>query len=146
MKSSIKMTLLILFALSLTISSQAQKSKSDKDAVTATLMNYLEGGTNGESERVVAAFHPNATMQYIDNKTGEHKIVPIGDFLARVKQNDGKKLDRTYKIVSMDISETAANAKLEIDGGSYIFHDYMNLLKINGEWKIVNKIFQRIEK
>lgn len=146
MKSSSKIISLLILTISLHSVLLAQKTKSDKDAVKATLMNYFEGGNNGESERVVAAFHPDATMQYIDLKTGEHKIVPIADFLARVKQNDGKKIERTCKIVNMDISETAAHAKLEIDGGSYVFHDYMNLLKINGEWKIVNKIFHRVDK
>ncbi len=95
----------LLFAMAISASLFAQKiAATDKEAVEATLMNYAEGATNGESARVVAAFHPAASMKYVDNKTGEFKDVPIADFLERVKQNDGKKSNRTQKIVHLDIS------------------------------------------
>ncbi len=146
MKTFTRIFFVMILAIGITTSLAAQKKSKDKEAVEKALLNYLEGGTNGESARVVAAFHPSASMKYVDNKTGEFKDVPIADFLERVKQNDGKKLDRTHKIVHLDIYGTAAHAKLEIDGGTYIFHDYMNLLKIDGEWKVVSKIFYREDK
>jgi protease I len=126
------------------ITSSAQVS--DEEAVTETLMNYLDGGTNGDTVKLNKAFHLSASMRYIDNKTGEYKDVPIREFLNRAKANAGKKSDRKTKIVYTNISGTAAQARLEIDGGTYKFHDYMNLLKINGEWKIVSKIFWREDK
>lgn len=85
-------------------------------------------------------------MKYIDNKTGEFRNVPIADYLNRAKANAGKTNNRKTKIVYTTLSGTAAQARLEIDGGTYIFHDYMNLLKINGEWKIVGKVFWHEEK
>lgn len=146
MKTFTRIFLVLLLAISVMTSLSAQKKGKDKGDVEKTLMNYLEGGTNGESARVVAAFHPSASMKYVDNKTGEFKDVPIADYLERVKKGDGKKLDRSFKIVQFDISGTTAHAKLEIDGGTYVFHDYMQLLKIDGEWKIVSKIFYREDK
>jgi Putative lumazine-binding len=116
---------------------------SDEDGVKQTLMNYLDGGTFGDTVKLNASFHVSATMKYIDNKTGEFRDVPIRDFLSRAKANAGKTSNRKTKIVYTTISGTAAQARLEIDGGTYKFHDYMNLLKINGEWKIVSKIFWR---
>lgn len=119
---------------------------SEEAAVKETLMNYLEGGTNGDTVRLNKAFHPSASMKYVDYKTGEYKDVPIAEFLNRAKANAGKKNDRKTKIVYTNISGTAAQARLEIDGGNFYFHDYMNLLKINGEWKIVGKVFWREDK
>jgi len=46
----------------------------------------------------------------------------------------------------MNIEGNAAQAKIKIETGSVIMNDYMNLLKINGEWKIVSKIFSRSDK
>ncbi len=123
------------------VTSSAQTS--DENAVTETLMNYLDGGTYGDTVKLNKAFHLSATMKYIDNKTGEFRDVPIRDFLNRAKANAGKTSNRKTKIVYTTITGTAAQARLEIDGGTYKFHDYMNLLKINGEWKIVSKIFWR---
>jgi hypothetical protein len=45
------------------------------------------------------------------------------------------------KIESVDINGNAAVAKIVLDYPTVKFVDYMTLLKINGEWKIVNKSF-----
>ncbi|MEM9687310.1 MAG: nuclear transport factor 2 family protein, partial [Bacteroidota bacterium] len=58
----------------------------------------------------------------------------------------GPKQNRKTRIVSVDIMGNAAQAKLEIDYETFTFIDYMNLLKIDGEWKVVNKIFYRKNK
>lgn len=126
------------------ITSSAQVS--DEDGVKQALMNYLDGGTFGDTVKLNKAFHLSASMKYIDIKTGEYKDVPIREFLNRAKANAGKTSDRKTKIVYANISGTAAQAEVEIDGGTYKFHDFMNLLKINGEWKIVSKIFWREDK
>jgi protease I len=46
----------------------------------------------------------------------------------------------------MNVEENAAQAKIKIETDKTILYDYMNLLKINGEWKIVSKIFSRENK
>ena len=38
---------------------------------------------------------------------------------------------------------TAAVAKVVLDYPTIKFTDYFTLLKVNGEWKIINKIFNR---
>lgn len=136
----------ILFCFLFCVTWVLAQSSPEEAAVRETLMNYLDGGTNGDTVRLNKAFHKSATMKYIDNKTGEFRDVPIADYLNRAKANAGKKSDRKTKIVYTTISGTAAQARLEIDGGTFYFHDYMNLLKINGEWKIVGKIFWREDK
>ncbi|HEX8636521.1 MAG TPA: nuclear transport factor 2 family protein [Pyrinomonadaceae bacterium] len=42
---------------------------------------------------------------------------------------------------SVDITGNAASAKIILDYPTVRFTDYMSLLKIDGEWKIVNKTF-----
>ena len=116
------------------------QTKSDEDGVKECLQNYM----SGVGDRVEKAFHPSATMKYIDYKTGEFKDVPIGEFIERVKANpNAGKSDRKIEIISMNIEGDAAQAKIKIESGTVIMNDYMNLLKINGEWKIVSKIFSR---
>jgi hypothetical protein len=45
------------------------------------------------------------------------------------------------RIVSVDVTGTAASAKVELDYPSAKLTDYMSLLKVGNEWRIVNKIF-----
>ena len=104
----------ILFCFLFCVTWVLAQSSPDEAAVRETLMNYLDGGTNGDTVKLNKAFHKSATMKYIDNKTGEFRDVPIADYLNRAKANAGKKSDRKTKIVYTTISGTAAQARLEI--------------------------------
>lgn len=44
-------------------------------------------------------------------------------------------------ISSVDVTGTAAVARVVLDYPNALFTDYLSLLKIEGEWKVVNKIF-----
>ncbi len=116
-------------------------AQDDEKGVKACLENYM----SGEGDRVERAFHPSAAMKYIDVQSGEFKDVPIAEYIARVKANTSKN-ERKIEIISLNVEGTAAQAKIKIDNGKQILYDYMNLLKVNGEWKIVSKIFSRKNK
>lgn len=117
------------------------QSENDEAGARACLENYM----SGEGDRVEKAFHSSATMKYIDAQTGEFKDVPIADYITRVKANTTKS-ERKIEIVSLNVEGNAANGKIKIETDKVILYDYMNLLKINGEWKIVSKIFSRQSK
>ena len=128
--------LFLAIILSLTVDAQ-----TEEQAARTCLENYM----SGDAERVEKAFHSSASMKYLDAKTGEFKDVPIADYIARVKANTTKS-ERKIEIVSLNIEGNAANGKIKIETDKVILYDYMNMLKINGEWKIVSKIFSRKEK
>lgn len=117
------------------------QTKTDEAAVRECLENYMSGDGN----RVEKAFHPTAFMKYIDVATGEFKDVPIAEYIARVKANTTVN-QRKIGIESLNLEGTAAQAKIKIENATATLYDYMNLLKINGEWKIVSKIFSRMNK
>lgn len=123
------------------IVSTSLPAQNEESAVRACLENYM----SGEGDRIEKAFHPSASMKYIDATTGEFKDVPIADFIARAKANTTKS-ERKIEIVSLNIEGNAANGKIKIETDKVILYDYMNMLKINGEWKIVSKIFSRQNK
>jgi hypothetical protein len=132
--------LLLLFCL---LTSTLLFSQTNEEAgVRACLENYM----SGVGDRVEKAFHPSATMKYVDVQSGEFKDVPIADYIARVKANTNGPGKRNIEIVSLNIEGSAAQAKIKIETDKVILYDYMNLLKVNGEWKIVSKIFSRQNK
>lgn len=135
-------SMLFMATLATLFMSQVHAQTNDEDAaVRACLALYM----TGDGMQMEKAFHPSASMKYIDNKTGEYKDVPIAEFLARVKANTTK-TERKTEIQNLNIEGTAAQAKIRIETSTVIFIDYMNLLKIDGNWKIVSKIFQRKDK
>jgi Putative lumazine-binding len=137
--TNLRIYTLAMVSLLLSIAGIAQKT--DEEAVRACLENYM----SGEGDRMEKAFHPSATMKYIDAQSNEFKDVPIAEFIARVKGNTTKQ-DRKIEIAALNIEGNAANGKIKIETEKAILYDYMNMLKINGEWKIVSKIFSRVNK
>lgn len=110
-----------------------------KKKIEQTLRYYLDGGTNRDQAMVTKAFQPEASMIFV--RDGVFTIMPIKDYLANIKP--GPKIDRTTRIVSITVVGNAAQAQVESEGADYRMTDFMNLLEINGEWRIVNKIFSR---
>ncbi|MBQ0735942.1 nuclear transport factor 2 family protein [Aquimarina celericrescens] len=132
----------LLFALSLllTITMSIKAQESDYTLVEKTVQYYLDGGTNNDYETLKKAFHETAIMRYLKN--GEYKEVNALEFFKK-GMKPGPKQNRKTKIDYINITGHAANAKLEIEYPTFTFIDYMNLLKINGEWKVVSKIFYK---
>ena len=114
--------------------------ESDYQLVAQTVNYYLEGGTNNDFNTLKKAFHETATMKYI-TKEG-YKEVNALEFFSGMDASKPKS-NRKTRIADITISGHAANARLEIEYADFSFIDFMNLLKIDGEWKIVNKIFYR---
>jgi Putative lumazine-binding len=134
----------VLFALATApFFATAQSDNSDLAAVQETLRWYMDGGTNGDSVMFSRAFWPDGQMIYINK--GQTTVVPLRDFTARVK-NGGPKQERKTRIVSLHVEGNAAQAHLEIETPKVIFKDFMHLLKTDSGWKIVNKVFYRIDK
>jgi hypothetical protein len=135
MKTKI-ITLLLCISISTSISAQ----DSDYKLIEKTVSYYLDGGTNNDFETLKKAFHETATMKYIRN--GEYKEVNALEFFKKAVKS-GPKQNRKTRISYINVSGNIASAKLQIDYETFSFIDYMNLIKINGEWKVVNKIFYK---
>ena len=132
--------LAILSLLFLFVFTSLSAQESDYAMVEKTVSYYLDGGTNNDFDTLKKAFHETATMKYIGGE-GYTEVNALEFFGSRMKP--GPKQDRVTRIASIDIAGNAANARLEIEYPTFTFIDYMNLLKIDGEWKIVSKIFYR---
>lgn len=131
MKSPFFALILILSALNLSA------QDSDLLAIEAVLNNYMIGGTERDGERITSAFHETAMMKYI--RGGEYSEVNAKEFFGSPKP--GEPLERSNEIVSIDISGNVGMAKLRLRYADKQFIDYMTLMKIDGEWTIVNKVF-----
>ncbi len=135
-----KKLLLVSFLMAFVIAAEAQ---SDEAAVRATAMDYIEGTANGEIERIRGAFHETAALYAVNAEGGLRKI-PIDQYIGYFKA--GQKNDRKGKIVSIDLVNDAAQVKIEIVSGQWKFTDYLLLLKLEEDWKIINKSFTKVRK
>jgi len=114
----------------------------EEPGIRAALEHYLQGHATGDGAHVRIAFHPAAELFWIAGDTLARRTSEAyaGGFSGRPADDEAQ---RRRRIVSIDRSGNAAIGKIELDYPSGRIVDYMSLLKIGSEWKIVNKIFYR---
>lgn len=122
--------------------SQVSFAQNDEVLITKTLNDFLEGGTNGEVARFKGAFFNDAIQKSV-GKSGVTGM-SVEALAGKIKPN--QKMQRTTQIVSWSYAGTAATAITETEYAESKIIDLLNLLKINNEWKIISRVYSRIEK
>jgi hypothetical protein len=112
---------------------------SEYDAIAETLQRYVEGGKSGRGADMQAAFHPGATIfGYIGDDLFSGPIQQLFDW----NDQNGPAAGLQSRLAGIDITGTIATARLELDDWSgHKFTDMFTLLKVDGEWKIISKVF-----
>ena len=116
---------------------QAQTQNNDLQLIEETVNYYFDGMTTHNAKSFEKAFHPNATMKWIEGKYKE--VNAIDELSAYVNTNDPLKTKTS--IMAINIAGDAANAQLELEYNTFSYIDFMHLLKIDGKWKIVSKTY-----
>lgn len=136
--------ILVLAALALALCSaawvRARDAGAEETAVRRAIDHYFQGHATGNGEEYRKVFHPDAKLFFI--RDGKLTQVTSEEYISRATgkppADEGK---RKRSVESIDISGNAAVAKLLLDYPDAKIIDYMSLLKIDGEWKIINKTF-----
>lgn len=124
------------------LSHVSHHDETPKIAITKTVNNYLKGSVLGDSQMISKAFHSDALVQ--GNSNGKLQRYDMETFLGFFSTDKPGK--HTTKIISIDIENDAALVKAHWDMGTWMYIDYLTLLKNNGQWKIINKVYTKIQK
>ncbi len=119
--------------------SNAATNVSEYGAIAKVVQHYIDGAKSGRGDDMKPAFHKDAT---IFGYAGDDLFAgPIQKLFAWNDEN-GPATELEARIASIDVIGTAATVRLELDNctGSR-FTDLFTLLKVDGEWKIMNKVF-----
>jgi hypothetical protein len=109
------------------------------DLISKAIQPYLDGAKAGRGDVMKASFHSSATVYgYLGDTLVQGPIQLIYDWTDGL----GPAPKINPRIVRVDVAGTTANARVEVDDWQkYRFTDTFNLIKIDGRWLIVNKIF-----
>ena len=114
--------------------------RDETEAIRRAVQYYIDGHATGERPVMEQAFHASARLQSV--REGDVRVLPIEQYLGGMRgQPADDESERKRKIVSIDYHGTAGVAKVVLDYPTVTFTDYMHVLKIGDEWKIVNKIY-----
>ncbi len=119
----------------------APRAQSDEEvAARVPLENYLKGHATGDGDYIRKAFHTEARVfSFSDGKLNQ---MTSAEFAARFTGKPATdEAQRKRWIESVKITGDAGFGVIVLDYPTVKFTDYMSLLKIDGEWKIINKTF-----
>jgi hypothetical protein len=118
----------------------SQAQSAEEAAARVPLENYLKGHATGDGDYMRKAFHTEARV--FSFRDGKLNQLTSAEFAARFTGAPAPdEAQRKRWIESVKITGNAGAAVIVLDYPAVKFTDYMSLLKVDGEWKIIGKTF-----
>ena len=116
-----------------------QVNNDEHKRIESTVQHYIDGARSGKGNDMKPAFHKDATIfGYIGSDLFAGPIQKLFDW----NDENGPATDIVFRIAQIDIEGSIATVRLESDNWTgHKFTDFFTLLKVDGSWKIMNKVF-----
>ena len=120
------------------------QTAADSSAIVATALDYIDGFYTSDAARMERALHPELAKRIVGDPSGPESRLQnmsaqqlidatAGGGAARIP-DDAKKED----VSILDVYHNIASVR--IDAGVWI--DYLHVARWNGEWKIINVLWE----
>jgi aldose sugar dehydrogenase len=134
----LRIAFLLGFTMAQSTTTHAQPTPlTDRERVERTIQTYFDAWAVGDTARFNRAMHPSLHLK----RSVDGKFVDM----TREAYVSGTRPHRrdstlTTQIVAVDVVGPIASARTEISINNLTFVDFFNLLRIDGEWYIVDKV------
>jgi hypothetical protein len=125
------------------------QTKTDSTLITEAALNYIEGWYNGDTLRMDKALHTDlvksAPVFVAQTKGTVISSLSKSYMMETTKMGIGKKTPRENiknEVKILDINDIIACAKVK----STDFTDYLQLVKSNGQWRILHVLWEPVPK
>lgn len=109
--------------------------------IEEVIQDYFQGYQKADVGLIKKAFHANTRLLSVDQ--GKLDVTEMSDWLKNLEDRHSRGDIREGKLttVSIDVTNESAIVKLKISFKTFQFTDYLSLLKVEGKWIIVGKIY-----
>lgn len=122
------------------------QTKEDSLAIKKAALDYIESQQKPNPKQMEGALHPRLVKRtfWKDKATGKDYLRETNaESMILLAENYNKMGDKfptnpQKDVMFLDVSERTASVKLIADD----WIDYMHIVKLKGEWKIVNVLWQ----
>ena len=138
------LALLLLTLLTVPGAADSKASPEDEAGIRATALDYVEGYYEGNPDRMERALHPHLAKRIARTDANGHTRLDQMSALELVqiiRTGSGKNIpkDKQVKnVVILDVFGNAASVRAEM----LEWIDYMHMAKVNGQWKIINVLWE----
>lgn len=115
---------------------------SDLTAIEAILQGYFDGLYHGDVTKLTLIFHPDTWLK----APGVRRS--LSQWLANVaNRSTPAELNKpfAFKVLSIDVVQDQAMAKIHCPLFNFNYIDFLGLLKEDGKWKIVTKMYTDVK-
>lgn len=147
MRTTIRGTLAALALLTATAFATPLRAQTAADSagIRAAALDYIDGWYAGDAARMERALHPELAKRIVqtDPRTGRSRLGQMGAsmLVAQTGAGGGTEIPaatRRNDVKILDVFNDVASVRVTAAG----WIDYMHLARWNGQWKIVNVLWQ----
>lgn len=116
--------------------------KQDFEQIETIVQSYFDGLYEGDSQKLRAQFHPDAFLKAPGiRRSLEQWLADVESRPKPVEQGQ----EKAFRILAMDVVKSQAMVKVSCPLFHYQYIDFLGLLKEDGNWLIVNKMYADIK-
>ena len=133
--------LISLFPLGLlqAIGAQTPAETGTEEGPRTAVEGYFMAHALGRGEFITQNFAADAKIQFVEGD--QLKVWTRDEFAKRFQQPAADEYRRVRRVERLEVTGTAASAVVTLNYPQVLFTDHLSLLKIDGQWKIVGKVF-----
>jgi hypothetical protein len=121
--------------------------QTDETAIAQALEEYyFKGSYEGDLNKLNRIFHPGALL--FGDVKGQPYAKTLGEWLDVVAHRQSpKNSGKPFKgdILKINVVNSIAVAEVHVKAYDMLYHDFLSLHRIDGNWVIVNKIMSGID-
>lgn len=124
---------------------QAPMAEADRLAIRQVALDYMEGWYEGDAARMERALHPDLAKRIAERSPeGVTRLNHMNaqTLIQGTQRGFGKQTPKAKQQKEVQILDLFGNAA-SVRATMADWIDYMHLAKFNGQWKIVNVLWER---
>ena len=141
-----KLTTILVSTILISVAAPASAQEvtaADSAAIRQTALDYIEGFYTADAARMTRALHPDLVKRIVRVNDGQATIANMNaqELIDGTAAGWGARVPAEARRTDVTILDAFRNvASVRVDAHAWI--DYMQIAKFNGEWKIVNVLWE----
>jgi hypothetical protein len=138
-----RILMIMLIGTAASLPAAAAPSADVEAAIRKAALDYLEGWYEGDAARVERALHPDLVKRRVETHGGSGRLVEMtaASLVGVSRTGAGRKTPQERRRSEVRILDVVNDsATIRVDAADWI--DFIHLVRWNGEWKIVNVLWE----
>jgi len=119
-----------------------RQEKQEIVAIRRVIQAYNKGGDTQNIKLAKRSLYPDSQHYYVDDRTGKLIVLSTRKYWQWLERKEIGGLARKLVIHTIDVMDNLALARVTMENQQKRGDNYLALMKINSQWKIMNNILE----